>query len=1791
MAKHSKYVRLQFARTQLVDAIKQQAIAVEAYNKDTSSAVVLSRKEALEDLWTDFRSNQSDIEGSQEWDGSTEFMQETNETRELYLKVLSELTTLLPEEASTLQDSLNLGRHAKPSTSSGADLLQESDHEELPADGDRANQIPHDNLHDRFDTTVISVASTTPGIPAMVKLPPLQITVFTGNLIDWPEFKATCETTFTSIMDDVHRFRYFKGYLSGEPARMVKHLPMQSGSYKRAYEILLKRYDNQRAIINANLHRLFEVARSQNESAAALKLLLDTANECVSALNAFAIDTDSWDAILIFILSQRLDPSSIQHWEERIQGQKTVPKFSEFTAFLDIRINVLETTANTHALVNSWQRKPRVLLNNEITRKCTICANAHHAFTCPQLTSKPPPERMSFIESKGLCVNCLHNHKVEACTSRFSCRVCKLRHNTVLHVDERVNHLMISEQTNDTFEEFIQTHVDLEAEELQAVEMSNVFCAHMKDKRPAHVMLATALVRIEFNNRCIYAKALIDQGSTANLITSRICKTLNLPETRISIPIVGVCDTVTCDVNYKTTCRVKARMENDYSLPLQALVVPKITSINRAPLHETWDHLTNLELADPQMDEHNRIDILLGAAAHADILLDGVIKGMPGQPIAQKTELGWIVSGGINTMDKPISIFTITPSDESLSQCLQRFWESEEVPPTKILTPNEKLAEDIYTKTTKRCDDGRFMVKLPFKTEGVPDLGQSFMIAKRRYEYMIKRFASKPEFQQLYDQCIQQYLDLGHMELATESNRPHNYLPHHPVLKESSTTTKVRPVFDASMQTTNKNSLNSQLLIGPTIQPDLFSLFIHWRKRQFAICGDIEQMYRQIWIYPEDTEYLRILWRPPGSTEIKSYKLKTVTFGVASAPFLAIRTLFKIADEISKEAPELAEKIKLQFHVDDYFDSLDTVEEAQQVLSQMAAKLAEYGFTLRKWKSNEKAILSNLNEKEKEITQLNVFKTLGVQWESESDNFLFVPAELKLNTHWTKRRVLSDIAKLFDPLGWLAPCVILAKIFMQELWLLQLGWDEQLPDPVVTKWLLIRDQFMSKCLVKVPRWLGFSDKIKHASLHGFSDASEKALASIVFMRIEGCDGSISCKLVASKTKVAPLKKLSVPRLELKAAVLLTALMGSVKNALKIPTVQQYAWTDSTIVLYWLASHPSRWKTFVANRVAEIQNTLPSHLWRHIESAHNPADCASRGLTRVELEKFKLWWQGPEFLLTSVNEWPKDNINYPKDQNVEEKKQALVAHINPVIPNSMILRFSNYELMLNSIVRCLRWFRMKKSSSKALHQPIKLTEVQEVEKILIKIVQTESFGQEIASLQKDHGTHPKSKIHNLDPFLDSEGILRVGGRIQLANLSEDRKHPIILPPKHHFTRILTVYMHQRTLHGGYALTGQRINQNFWIVNARQTIKSVIYKCVTCFRFRKKLWSQKMGNMPSYRVQSATPFTFTGVDYAGYFEVKSSQSRNAPYVKCYIALFICLTTRAIHLELVSDLSTTQFMKAFKRFIGRRGIPKCMFSDNATNFLGAEREIRLSLEQSLKQADSEVRKLLLRSRIEWSTIPARAPHFGGWESGVKLVKHHLKRVLGNVRLNFEDFNTLIIEIEAVVNSRPLWSLPTTADEFEALTPAHFLIFRPLNSLPEPNLDQIPTNRLNQYQFLQRLLSDFWRLWSKEYVQQLQVRKKWQSTQPNMRPGQIVLVSEDNEHPSIWSLGHITKVYPGNDNLVRAVDVYCRGKELRRPIHKLSILPIPDNEEHPNQQSSIEHDCSMAGSMVQHEPKHTQE
>lgn len=814
-------------------------------------------------------------------------------------------------------------------------------------------------------------------------------------------------------------------------------------------------------------------------------------------------------------------------------------------------------------------------------------------------------------------------HKTEECKSTYTCRHCNQKHSTILHAE-----------TNLHINEDQELASILEPEELQHIEMESIHVGHVQPTIMASKsILPTAMVRVKHQGKSMLFRALLDQGSMADLITKKACESLCLPQWDINMPITGVGEKETCRITKRTQFEISPYYSDSITVAISAYVLPHITTLRLDPP----------DFADPKNGKTKRIDLLLGTGTLSDILTGGLRRVARNHRIAHRTSFGWIISGKIGLETSTSApVVSLIISYNSLATVLQRFWENEEIPTSHILTSSEELAEEIFRKTTKRCEDGRYMVKLPFHSDPKESLGESLYIAKQRYARVQKNLSRKPELQLTHNLCVNEHLELNHMELTDESQKPRNYLPHHPVFKESSTTTKVRPVYDASCKTDNGNSLNSQLLVGPTIQSDLFSLMIRSRKYNCAVTGDIEKMYRQVWVYPEDSEYQRILHRAPNSDKVENYRLKTVTFGVSSPPFLAIRTLYQIGEDIKSSDPELAEKIQNYFNVDDFFDSADNSSEAEQIIQRTTTKLAEYGFKLRKWKSNSSSVLQNIPESEKEESadKLSTFKTLGIQWQPSSDLFLFLPTELSDDVRkWTKRNVLSDIAKLFDPLGWLAPCVVSAKIFMQGLWLLPIDWDTELPIETKNQWLQIRDQFMTSCSVKIPRWLGLKGDIRNVSLQGFSDASERAYASVVYLRIENTDGTVSCNLISPKTKVAQWKRVSLPRLELNAAVLLTQLMARVKTALNLENLESCAWTDSTIVLCWLAGHPSKWKTYVANRVTAIQGLYSSIQWKHVKSAENPADCASRGLNRNQLERFDLWWRGPEFLMQGREEWP------------------------------------------------------------------------------------------------------------------------------------------------------------------------------------------------------------------------------------------------------------------------------------------------------------------------------------------------------------------------------------------------------------------------------------------------------------------------------------------------------------------------------------------------------------------------
>ncbi|XP_075167651.1 uncharacterized protein LOC142239762 [Haematobia irritans] len=485
-------------------------------------------------------------------------------------------------------------------------------------------------------------------------------------------------------------------------------------------------------------------------------------------------------------------------------------------------------------------------------------------------------------------------------------------------------------------------------------------------------------------------------------------------------------------------------------------------------------------------------------------------------------------------------------------------------------------------------------------------------------------------------------------------------------------------------------------------------------------------------------------------------------------------------------------------------------------------------------------------------------------------------------------------------------------------------------------------------------------------------------------------------------------------------------------------------------------------------------------------------------------------------------------------------------------------FKRLQRIIGYIFRFMNNTRIPKHKRNS-HISLTPKELDESLYVIIRRVQRSDFYDEIKQLQKSHEVDKRSCINALSPYLDSKGIIRVGGRLGNSDLHEDVKQPMVLPYNDPITKLLFISLHEENKHCGHQALLNTVRQRFWPVKGKITARSVVQKCVRCTRAKPQLCQQIMGDLPQTRVVPARPFINSGVDYCDPFWIHHRVRGKRP-TKAYISVFCCFATKAVHLELVFDLSTSAFIGALKRFIARRGHCQNIYSDNATNFVGAKNQLS-ELAEAIYSSEAQENIMTAASSkgIKFNFIPPRAPHFGGlWEAAVKSAKHLLVRSMGTASLTYEEFETVIVEVEAILNSRPLTPMSSDPSDLTALTPGHFLIGEPLTTPIDSEADSRKISLLSRWELVSRLKFEFWKQWSKEYLQELQLRHKWKKSSPNLKPGNMVIIQEDNTPPLKWPLGRITNVFPGNDGIVRVAEVKTATGIFKRPIHRLALLPI---------------------------------
>ncbi|XP_058128506.1 uncharacterized protein LOC131292787, partial [Anopheles ziemanni] len=1284
--------------------------------------------------------------------------------------------------------------------------------------------------------------------------------------------------------------------------------------------------------------------------------------------------------------------------------------------------------------------------------------------------------------------------------------------------------------------------------------LQRTFAAAM-ERAPTQVLLQTAIINIVDSFGLVHpARALLDSASQPDMISSQLAHRLRLKRKKVNVMLQGAGQS-TRPLKESVHAKIASRTKQ-FEVGVEFLIVDKLMA--NLPLRDvnttSWNIPSELILADPEFYKSSAIDIILGARHYAAFFEGSAqLKLAPTLPTLQESVFGWVVTGSIGSPEPSegtsnVAHTTAVICMTTLEESIERFWKSEELWFNDGYSPEERQCEAIYRNTTQRDPSGRYIVRLPKQPDFFDKLGLSRDMALHRFILLERRLQRDPDLKEEYHKFMKEYLELGHMTPTSPADNDHGYyLPHHPVLKESSTTTKLRVVFDGSAKTSTGYSLNDALRVGPVVQDQLLDIILRFRTYKVALVGDIAKMYRQIEVHPDDRRFQRVLFRFSPDASVETYELNTVTYGLAPSSFLATRTLLQLAEDEGTNFPHAAQALVQNFYVDDFIGGADSEEQAKQLREELDELLKKGGFSLRKWTSSKLAVLSGLTEDQIGTQSTLQFmpdekiKALGIAWEPEADVLSF-ESRIDADTSYpTMRLIFSGISRMFDPIGLISPIIIRAKLLMQELWVQKPGWDNPVSDSIYKKWTSIKSDWPIISGYKSDRYALLPDS--RVQLHTFCDASEAAFGACIYSRCENKQGHVRISLLASKSRLAPLKRVTLPRLELNAAVTGAHLYDRVKQAMGLESAESYFWSDSTVTLHWLSSPPNNWKTYVGNRVAEVQAYSHLHPWKHIAGCSNPADLVSRGVTAADFVKSALWSSGPEWLIRPASEWPNSTPTVADGAELEIRQvSAAVAVIETVHP--WFERYSSYTKLLRVIGYCLRFVRNAKEKCRTRRDPLEppasstiTPDLMEAAKtVLCKLAQQDAFPTELERLRKREVVPKRSPLRRLSPFIDSEGVMRVGGRLKLSQLPYQSKHPILLPKKHIFARRIAEHLHRELIHGGGRLLLSQIREEFWPLDGRHLVKSVVRHCLRCIRQQPILAQQQIGQLPSSRITPNRPFATIGVDYAGPIYLRPIHKRAEP-AKAYLCVFVCFATKAVHLELVGDLTTAGFLASLRRFASRRGRPSHIYSDNGKNFEGAARELSELFEMLHDQEQSNIIVSTCADMgITWHFSPPRAPHFGGlWEAAVKTAKRHLFRQLGSTRLPYEGYITVLHQIEAAMNSRPLLPMSDDPNDLAALTPAHFLIGTSMNAIPEPDYSNRKTYTLSEWQKWQLLVQRFWKHWASEYLQEMQRDTMKTCSNSDFAPGRLAILMDEALPTTQWPLARIVETHPGTDSLTR--------------------------------------------------------
>ncbi len=1228
----------------------------------------------------------------------------------------------------------------------------------------------------------------------------VEIPVFDGNPINFPTWWDHFNTLVhdNSAVSDFWKMRYLLKALTGSAAPILAGKLGLAEEYKDSIKAVQDKYGSESIIVRHLVNSIMSHAQPSLKDLPNFGKFIEIMKTNLVSLERHKATKDM---IILPILEDKLPFSLRKAWERKVCAMlenKDVPSSNDLIKFCEAEFEALNSVSSKSLEVKptsmSSRRenlKPKQSLsrNVEFTRPfsaqsliagtsalssnryklkgkditCLCCDKRHGTKECPVFLNMIDHDRRKVITDHKHCFKCLDmrfrfNHK---CGYK-RCSKCNTAHHELLSCPDSS-----CKSPSPT----------------QSVENPEVTKGLLTISNEGEEILPTVQARAVSGDKSVIVRLALDTMSQKTFITEKMAKLLSLqPTGQKTIAVHGFGGNVVKE-NVSSVRVDLFALDGHEHISVEAYVKKGFICSPMQAVQvdiDQWPHLRDLNLSDPNVPENAEIDMLIGQAPFQHIVKGDVVKPQAGdrskQPSAWNTIFGYAVMGPISSrgsktssslavstclLDQSSRVEEIEPTE---TPDLERFWsldvlgiiDKEEHP-----SQEEQQAWNVL-KDQIEYDGERYVVPLVFKKNS-PILSDNFCQAKRQLESVEGRLMKSPTLRTRYTEAINEYERRGYAKKLTEaecielSNGENYFVPHHAVIKESSIATKVRIVFNASSPDPNGNSLNSCLLPGPALQPDIGGVLLRFRTHRVVLTGDIEKMFLQTRIKPEHFRYQQYLWRDCDQTkEPQRYAMMRVMFGVTCSPFLAMASIQEHAttDEMKESCPIACKLVHNSLYVDDLLIGEDTENQVASLYQEISEFFEKGGWHLTKFASNSQTVLETIPEKDRhpstviELTDKDSgsTSTLGLTWNTNSD-LMHVNAQTKhtfIPDLLTKRVVLSIISSIYDIFGFLSPYVIRGKILMQEIWKLQIGWDDALPPSIKNSFLKWYDEFKQIPDVSIPRFLfsNISDRPTEIDLHGFCDASEKAYGALVYLTFRNKNYGIQSSLIISKARVSPLKSQSIARLELMSALILARLIDYVVKAIGVPVNDIHLWTDSEIVIAWLRKPCYTWKVFVRNRVEQIQSLVKTEYWAHCPGIENPADIISRGTSIPKLKDSELFWHGPDWMCQSKDKWPQQtqrgNENVTEEASKEEAK--VVACLSQSQEESEINDLINRSSSLNHVRRVIAWILRWKNKcqsrttmrtrSRSRHtdevQELTASELDQAETVLIRQIQGQHF---------------------------------------------------------------------------------------------------------------------------------------------------------------------------------------------------------------------------------------------------------------------------------------------------------------------------------------------------------------------------------------------------------------------------------------------------------------------------------